>query len=325
MQWSIDCVCNCVFFHRKSVISSMFLILILASSSSAFASEATTVRIPMDFSAGRPTVQVTIQGKGPYSFIFDTGASEGVIDSELADELGLEVVQTSEISDGITTEAAEDVRAESILLGSSKFENVVLTKFSLQGKFRSHFLGVIGMSIFADNLLTIDYPGNQILIKNGALSRTSSGTIPYRPTDGLFEVDIQINGVNVPVHLDSGSSEGFTLPKQIADRMQFSSEPIQTGEARTVTGVFPVWTARLEGLIYFAGLQFSNPKIGIVSGFSKGQIGQNILKNLKVTLDQKNQLIHVEPVIPPTGTWIMPFPRFTCGSGLRSSGNKGPV
>ena len=44
--------------------------------------------LPMQDAGGRPVVDVRINGKGPYRFIFDTGASLTVIDAELKEILG---------------------------------------------------------------------------------------------------------------------------------------------------------------------------------------------------------------------------------------------
>ena len=45
--------------------------------------------VPMLNFGGRPVVEVMINNKGPYRFIFDTGASVSVIDTSVAAELSL--------------------------------------------------------------------------------------------------------------------------------------------------------------------------------------------------------------------------------------------
>jgi predicted methyltransferase len=55
------------------------------------------VEIPLAMVAGRPQVDVLIDGKGPYPFVLDTGASLNLIDAGVARELGLEVIGQREI------------------------------------------------------------------------------------------------------------------------------------------------------------------------------------------------------------------------------------
>src|SRR5438270_8427850 len=54
--------------------------------------DAARISLPLTFFGGRPVVEVKINGKGPYRFIFDTGAAGNVISNELALELGLPVL-----------------------------------------------------------------------------------------------------------------------------------------------------------------------------------------------------------------------------------------
>src|SRR5438132_9375626 len=47
------------------------------------------VSMPMLDFGGRPVVEVTINGKGPFRLVLDTGASVTVLDTSLAADLGL--------------------------------------------------------------------------------------------------------------------------------------------------------------------------------------------------------------------------------------------
>src|SRR5271169_2150997 len=47
------------------------------------------VSLPLSFVGGRPVVEAMVNGKGPYRFYFDTGASGPVVSKQLTKELGL--------------------------------------------------------------------------------------------------------------------------------------------------------------------------------------------------------------------------------------------
>src|SRR5215471_6745999 len=47
------------------------------------------VTVPMQDTEGRPVVELKINGKGPYRFILDTGATTTVVSEELSHELSL--------------------------------------------------------------------------------------------------------------------------------------------------------------------------------------------------------------------------------------------
>src|SRR5689334_12413197 len=46
---------------------------------------------PFEFVAGKIFVEVTVNGRGPYPFIMDTGSPPTIIDSDLAEDLGMKV------------------------------------------------------------------------------------------------------------------------------------------------------------------------------------------------------------------------------------------
>jgi predicted aspartyl protease len=280
-----------VYLLQNNTITILLLILLFLCITGQTSEEVT---IPMDFSAGRATVQVQINNEGPYPFVFDTGAPEGVIDSRLAKKLRLSVIDTVEIGDGMSVKQTERVNVGSLKLGEAEFSNVVLDKLELSSRFHSYFLGVIGMSLFSDYLLTIDYPNRKISFGSGELIPQRPNTIEFIVDEGLFRVPIQIDSHTIPLHLDSGSSSGFTLPKQRADSLNLLTEPVEMGRARTVGHELRIWRATLEGVIRFADLEFINPEVSIIEGMKYGQIGQGVLKNLIITIDQKQHLLYIQ-------------------------------
>lgn len=280
------------YFLQSNIFAIPLLVLFFSCTSNQTLEEGTY--IPMDFSAGRPTVKVRINDKGPYPFIFDTGAQDGVIDSKLAEELQLSVIDTVEIGDGVFVEQTERVIIASLNLGEAQFSNVALDKFKLRGRFHSDFLGIIGMSLFSDYLLTIDYPNRQISFRTGKLTQNRPNTVEFIVNEGQFQVPIEIDSHTISLHLDSGSSTGFTLSKEWADRLRFVTEPIERGKARTIGRELQIWRATLEGVIKFADLEFINPEVDIMEGIKYGHIGQRVLKNLIITLDQNQSLLYIQ-------------------------------
>src|SRR5260370_1090191 len=73
--------------------------------------------VPMGDLGGRPIVDVNINGKGPYRFILDTGASMTVISDDLKDELALPAgASNAHTPDGAS---ASLVRIDSLRVGDA--------------------------------------------------------------------------------------------------------------------------------------------------------------------------------------------------------------
>jgi predicted aspartyl protease len=253
--------------------------------------------IPMDFSALRATVQVYVDGQGPYPFVFDTGAPGTVIDAALAEELGLEVVGKVRIGDpsGKNPLPADRVKTSALKVGDLQILDLTVTAIPLEGRFESAFLGVLGYPHFADYLIIMDYPGKSITIRKGELEADGSGVVEYRSPHGLIELDVEIAGESFAFHLDSGSSGGIGLTKEKTAGLKWLEDPTESRTAKTVNNEFTVYRGRLDGAVRFAGMNYENPEIEFAEGIRGSTIGQKILEDLVVTIDQQNERLRFVP------------------------------
>src|SRR5580765_5014571 len=73
-----------------------------------------------------PVVKATVNGKGPFSFILDTGAAGTVLDEEFAKSLGIELGAEQPIGDPSAAKgiAAHEVKIDSIEVGDARFRGV---------------------------------------------------------------------------------------------------------------------------------------------------------------------------------------------------------
>ena len=141
--------------------------------------------LPMQDVGGRPVVDVRINGKGPYRFIFDTGASLTVIDSELKDELALSPVPGMRAAaPGHGGPAPTILSVDSLVVGSATLRGltVALMPFSgLPGDPKPR--GVLSALSVHGHLVTFDYPAKKIRIAKGKLGDPDSLTTFAYDTD----------------------------------------------------------------------------------------------------------------------------------------------
>lgn len=126
--------------------------------------------LPMGDISGRPIVEARVNGKGPYRFIVDTGASITVVDSDLRTELGLPAPP------GGSTAAPEEnisgtVRIAELQIGDAALRGVVAAVAPIGRMFQGGNVprGVLSATSFAGCLLILDYPAKQIAIREGGL------------------------------------------------------------------------------------------------------------------------------------------------------------
>jgi len=251
------------------------------------------VTIPMDFVLGKAAVALMINGQGPHSFILDTGAAQSVIDKALAEKLDLPVMRTGSLSSpGGEEFETEVVKADSILFGDALLTDAELTILDIPGAVGIRMAGVLSYRHFSNVLLTIDYASQTISFEPGELNVEGPNTIHYKYSDEIPEITVKINKKNYPLHLDIGSPGIITLPKDVADKLQFQSEPAFKGKATLVDRAVNIYEGKLKGEIQFAGLTLVNPIVGIID-LQFGQIGQGFFRDKALVIDQKNNLIRI--------------------------------
>jgi predicted aspartyl protease len=114
----------------------------------------TTVRVSILRGAGGSTLieaPVYINSHGPFHFIIDTGASVSVIDTTVADQLGLTVVGSGQPVSGVGgVETATPVQVTTWRLGGLKLPSATVVKGSLPGAEHGQGLqGLLGSDILS--------------------------------------------------------------------------------------------------------------------------------------------------------------------------------
>ena len=258
--------------------------------------------VPMQDMGGRPVVELKINGKGPFRFILDTGATTTVIADDLSRELSLAPPQGLHVAspDGGTPPAI--VRVDDLRIGDAALEGMIAAVMPLGGMLSGENAprGVLSASSFPGYLLIYDYPGRRISIRKGSLDSADFKTsFQYTDDQVLPTVPIRIAGHETQVHLDTGSGFGLTLPTKFLKELPLASQPKEAGKARTHAGEFPISVARVDGAIELGKfkldldeVRFSDVRPG--PGPAVGNIGYDVLRHFVVTLDSKNRRLRID-------------------------------
>jgi hypothetical protein len=257
------------------------------------------VVLPMGDIGGRPLVDVMINGKGPYRFILDTGASITVIGDDVRDELALptRVGKDSTPADGSVNGT---VRIDDLRAGDASLKGLIAAVAPLSRMFGGGAeapRGVLSASAFPGYLLILDYPGKKVVIRKGELpSADSRGSFQYTQEQILPNVPVRVGGTEVRVHVDSGSPGTLSLPLKYMKELALLSEPAKIGLAKTPHGESPVWSAEIKGSVELGRFKLDLPQVTFtdvnpIPGQLVGNMGYQVLKQFIVTLDSRNRRI----------------------------------
>lgn len=270
------------------------------------------VSVPMDMTFGKPAVEVMINGRGPYKLLVDTGAAPTLIlNSDLAEELGLERIGTSAVGDPTDPEAieVEVMGVESVRLGDAVFSGIDAIAwdrsmlYSGEGAPR----GIIGFPLFHELLVTFDYPAGALRVEEGEL-REGAHVIPFTTPDGIPILPFSIGGETHDAMLDSGSMAALMLPMAFSERLELKSELEEVARARTVNSEFVIYAADYGGSMTLAGHEIVTESVTFFDLVPTPNIGSEVLGQFAVTFDQQNKLARfarpegaAQPLTKPRG------------------------
>ena len=95
-------------------------------------------------------------------------------------------------------------------------------------------------------------------------------------------------------HIDTGSPAELSLPLHMKDDFEFIEEPKVVGKARIPGNHADIWQGRLKADLVIGTIRIENPMVNFIAPVKWVNIGSKILKDYRVNIDQKNQLITFE-------------------------------
>lgn len=247
-----------------------------------------------------PTVWVQVNGKGPYAFLLDTGATGVVVEPELARELALDrQPDRARVTTPTGIVLLTRTRIESLRLGDAEFRGVpaVITDGAVPRGLGSSFRGILGIALFEQCLVTLDFPRGRLSLRQGELDRRDPGVLGAPiDTDGTPTLRVSLplsDGARqtIYVKIDTGSDGTLVVPSSMRSRLAI--DPTLTGWAtgRTISGQFREELVRVRGTLRLGSYAARDPLIAIDDRISL--IGMAALGQFALSLDQKHQLIRL--------------------------------
>lgn len=267
-----------------------------AQSPQAGSPEAASHSAPMLERYGKPYVMVTINGRGPYRFIIDTGTGADVlITPELAGELGLSPVAESTLSDptGQGRQKVPVIELNSIELAGVEFNNVDAIEHTIISE-AGETQGLLGFPLFRDYLLTLDFPNRRVSLSTGSLTADGEqAVLPFRLGAEVPVVMITVGGESVEAQLDSGGV-GLEFPEGLGGRLRYEVDPGPFAVGRSISTCFEIKGGKLDSDVHVGRYTFTHPMVQIHPAFPLTNFGSWAMQMFAITFDQENDLVRFE-------------------------------
>jgi hypothetical protein len=291
-----------------------------------FALARDTVIVPMRLEDGRILLDVRINGRGPFSFILDSGAQGHVITSDLASELALPTGPAMRAgSPGGQGLEGHVVTLDTLQIGG-------LTVLEAHGAALAGLpfppgpaapRGVLSPYRLGDLLVTLDYPHARVIFRRGSLPEPDGREVfGWDAAERLPVVTLSVAGQKLRAHLDSGAQSAISLPTSFEKDLPLSTPVAEIARARLVDRELVIQGAKLAGTVTLGRYTLENPDLAFVDvAEGMGNVGPPVLRQLAITLDPAHTRLRLEG--PADGKLVDVRPR---RYGIRMAGmGPGPM
>lgn len=235
---------------------------------------------------------------GPYRFLIDTGSSSTLVTPALARRYpGPELAAGSAPrvrvtgADGVVTELPQ-ASIRRIELGDVRFDDVSVLIYdfaALSAHLGVRIDGVLGFPLFRETLLTLDYPGQRVLLQPARNAPLIPGTtIAFDDARKVPLITVRLGDRSIVALVDSGSDAFFTL-NPIGFAPRFTAGPTAGGTVGTISGDRAQMIGRLGETIAIGDEVFPEPIVVISDELPA--VGGGLLRHFSVSFDQQRDRV----------------------------------
>ena len=273
---------------------------------------AASVTLPFRLLNNHIYITGTVNGKGPYTFIVDTGGHT-LVSPHLVTEVGLKTVGAAAMSgSGDKTAPSGFTHIDEIALGAVRMRNQLgfaaeIYEPAIEG---IRVEAMVGFELFRRFVVRIDYGRHELTIADPKQFRpVEAGTaIPFVFYDHLPMVTGLIADFPARFDIDTGSRSeiDITSPSASAHRLRERfTHGVHAVTGWGVGGPSHSYVIRLPALT-LGGVRVDKPVAGlsedkggsITDPNYDGNVGSGLLKRFVVTFDYAHQTMYLKPVTP---------------------------
>ena len=183
-------------------------------------------------------------------------------------------------------------------LGASLFERVPALAYDfsdLSSHLGLRIDGIIGFPVFQHTLLTLDYPGQRLIIAPAPATYAPppkqtprASTLTFSNQQGVPLIPIQLGNESFVALIDSGSDGSLSL-NPAGLHPQFSHGPRAGTLVSSLSGDRPQLTGRLSQSLLIGTHTIAQPIVDLTDQLSS--LGGELLRHFAVTFDQRRNLV----------------------------------
>lgn len=280
-----------------------------------------SITLPFKTASNLIILPLTINDSDTLNFILDTGVATPIItELTFVDKLNLNYLVPIELRGVSNTETVSAyrssnniIRTKGMVAQSQDIHMIIDDQFQL-----SHILGIpvhglVGLNLFKDYVVKIDYPRERITLYRHEYFRHRTQKkdillpLYFEAGKPFVNTNIKMEGdVDVPVKLlvDTGASDALWLSEKSDERITLPSRHVETFLGTSLTGDLYGTKGRIDA-VWVGPLVLPNPIVSFPDNEMldqllslsnrNGTLGAEILRRFIVTFDYRNARLTLSP------------------------------
>lgn len=283
------------------------LAIVLAA---AVAPSAQSASVPFTFFDNRMLIQTTIDGKGPFTMIVDSGSSSVVITPAVVRQLGVVTHSAGAVTGaGNGTVSLSRTRLQRVSIGSLNFDDLHAEVIDLSRIARAIGFpaldGIIGYDILRRMRVGVDMDSMQLTLSYPLLPTPKNAVlVPFSvDKNGIPQVEAAVNGARGTFVIDTGDRSSLTLFRHFAQAHDFYSKALM----RNVVTGFGIGGPIYSDVMRTTVTLFGTTIAGVVTRASRDKggafafapqdasIGMGLLKRFNIVYDYPDHALFAWP------------------------------
>jgi hypothetical protein len=281
-----------------------------ASAERAVSEAGSEVVVPVSVEAGEVILDVSINGRGPFPFIFDSGAQDALTPETVA-ALGLKTEGTGTVQDSgghsvsITFTRVGAVRLGDAEMTDQPFLVLPLPRYLTDRGSRPPLSGFIGYELLAQLAVRLDYDNRTLTLRPGSDFRYDGKgvRVPLLFRDKTPAVSAVADGISGLFVIDTGSTGALSLRREFVEDHGLMARHPSALRIKSVgaSGAFETILTRLDAF-EVAESRIDRPASRFASiekeelAFTDidGSMGYEILRQFIITFDYRRREVWFE-------------------------------
>lgn len=232
-----------------------------------------------------PYVRVFVNGRGPFTFLFDTGSNVTILSTKVAN--AAEVAVVSHVPGHHAIARANDIRVGDISMRD--YYAVIADGDDVDG--------ILGFNSFGKNYLTFDIARKSLIISSRAVQLPTAFWMPYGLQKHLPLINLSAGGRTLPTLIDTGDDAyAWEATSNDLKGVLFDHSPVlsatvfngQTGATRTTI-------TSIDGSLVLGRVHSDRPPVAINESLPLPDIGVSVIDQFTMEFDRIHRRVGFQP------------------------------